>query len=304
MHERVNSNNSRIDTFLAEFLARNEEFKWFWFVSKLFSLSRVDRARLRGVLMLIKRPWLKISRRSLKGQRIIYDHIQSENIKFQDFKLTNELVNICKAAHERYTIPLEENKLSVIENEKKVKRKLIDDEINHMKKRKLDLETFVETLKKDADRLSFEAEKKNDSTLLITANSFRKTATEKTESVSVLDKAIMKLQEEKENMKILIGFKPILVALIASLYSAFHQTNAFDVKLKINRLRLSLLRYVCYSEFYEYIQSSGITLLLLYNLLRPDPTKWSNIPTPLLLLTNCLNVFDDFVGSASKWAIF
>ena len=73
----------------------------------------------------------------------------------------------------------------------------------------------------------------------------------------------MTLQEEKENMKILTGFKQILVALIANLCSAFHQTNAFDVKLKINGLRLSLLRYVCYSEFYEYIQSSGITLLLL-----------------------------------------
>ena len=202
MHERVNSNNSRIDTFLAEFLARNEEFRWFWFVSKLFSLSRVDRASLRGVLMLIKRPWLKISRRSLKGQRIIYDHIQSENIKFQDFKLTNELVNSCKAAHERYTIPLEENKLSVIKNEKKVKRKLIDDEINHLKKRKLDLETCIGTLKKNADKLSFETEQKNDLTLLIKANSFRKTATEKAESVSVLDKAIVTLQEEKENIKI------------------------------------------------------------------------------------------------------
>ena len=60
--------------------------------------------------------------------------------------------------------------LSVIENEKKVKRKLIDDEINDVKKTKLDLETCVETLKKDADKLSFEAEQKNDLMLLIKAN--------------------------------------------------------------------------------------------------------------------------------------
>ena len=78
---------------------------------------------------------------SLKGQCIIYDHIQSENIKLPDFKLTNELVTSCKAANQRYTIALEENKLSVIENEKKVKRKLIDNETNDMEKRKLDLET-------------------------------------------------------------------------------------------------------------------------------------------------------------------
>ena len=86
-----------------------------------------------------------------------------------------------------------------------------------------------ERLKKYADKLSFEAEQKNNSMLLIKANSFRKTATEKAESISVLDKAIVTIQEEKENMKILIGFKQILVALITNLYSAFHQTNASDV---------------------------------------------------------------------------
>ena len=45
-----------------------------------------------------------------------------------------------------------------------MKRKLID-EINDVKKRMLDLETCVETLKKDTDKLSFEAEKKNNSAL-------------------------------------------------------------------------------------------------------------------------------------------
>ena len=83
-----------------------------------------------------------------------------------------------------------------------MKRKLIDDEINDVKKRKLDLETCVETLKKDADKLSFEAEQKNDSMLLIKGNSFWKTATEKAESISVLDKAVVKLQEGKETTKI------------------------------------------------------------------------------------------------------
>ena len=77
-----------------------------------------------------------------------------------------------------------------------MKRKLIDDEINDVKERKLDLKTCVKALKKDTDKLSFEAEQKNDLTLLIKASSFRKTATEKAESISVT------LQKEKENMKI------------------------------------------------------------------------------------------------------
>ena len=59
-----------------------------------------------------------------------------------------------------------------------MKRKLIENEITDVKKRKLDLETCVKALKKDPDKLPFKAEQKNDLTLLINANSFQKTATE------------------------------------------------------------------------------------------------------------------------------
>ena len=44
--------------------------------------------------------------------------------------------------------------MSVTQNEKKVKRKLIDDEIDDLKKRKLDLETCIETLKQDTEKRS------------------------------------------------------------------------------------------------------------------------------------------------------
>ena len=79
-----------------------------------------------------------------------------------------------------------------------MKRKLTDDEINDVEKRKLDLETCVETLKKDADRFSFEAEPRNNLTLLIKANSFRKTATDKVESISVLDKPIVNYRRKRK----------------------------------------------------------------------------------------------------------
>ena len=39
---------------------------------KLLSLSHMDRANLRGVLMLIKRSWLKIFRKSLSKVNILY----------------------------------------------------------------------------------------------------------------------------------------------------------------------------------------------------------------------------------------
>ena len=60
-----------------------------------------------------------------------------------------------------------------------MKCKLTDDEIIDVKNRKLGLETCVETQKNDADKLSFKAEQKNDLILLIKANTFWKTPTEK-----------------------------------------------------------------------------------------------------------------------------
>ena len=148
--EGFNSNNSCIDTFLAEFLARNVEFKWFWFVCKItFTLSHGQSQVERGSN--VNKEILLEGGISQRSAYYIWSHWVWKH-KFQDFKFTNELVKSCKVANQRYTIALEGNKLSVIENEKKVKRKLIDDEINDVKKRKLDLDTCVETLKKDANK--------------------------------------------------------------------------------------------------------------------------------------------------------
>ena len=74
--------------FLAEFLARNEEFKWFWFVCKIiFTLSHGQSQVERGFNVNKEILVENLQEESLKGQCIIYDDIQSENIKLQDFKL-------------------------------------------------------------------------------------------------------------------------------------------------------------------------------------------------------------------------
>ena len=99
--------------------------------------------------------------------------------------------------HQINIIALKE-RVSVTQNEKKVKRKLIDDEIDDLKKRKLDLETCIETLKQDIEKRSFEAERRNDLTLLLKANSFHKTAAGKVASITLLDKSIAKFRKKRK----------------------------------------------------------------------------------------------------------
>ena len=67
--EGFNSNNSRIDTFLAEFLARNKEFKWFWFVCKIiFTLSHGQSQTERGFNV---------------NKEILVENLQEESLKGQ-----------------------------------------------------------------------------------------------------------------------------------------------------------------------------------------------------------------------------
>ena len=70
--EGFNFSNSRIDTFLTEFLPKMKNLNGFGLFVKLFSLSRLDRASLRVVLMLIKRSWLKIFRSSLSKVSVLH----------------------------------------------------------------------------------------------------------------------------------------------------------------------------------------------------------------------------------------
>ena len=74
--------------FLVEFTAKNKEFKRFWFVCKIvYTLShgqsQVERYFNIYKEILVENP----QEESLKCQRMIYDHIQFENIRLQDLQL-------------------------------------------------------------------------------------------------------------------------------------------------------------------------------------------------------------------------
>ena len=67
---------------------------------------------------------------------------------------------------------LEEQKKAIENAEKSKKRSLILDEISELKKKKLNMEQCIVSLKSDIEKYSLEAEEKQDLTLLPKANSF------------------------------------------------------------------------------------------------------------------------------------
>ena len=88
----------------------------------------------------------------------------------------NELVQSCKAAHSKYTAELQETRKEKAKEKKGNKKKLLQEELAIVKRKKLELKTVVSSLQQDIEKYSIEAGEKEDlkemQALIIKANSF------------------------------------------------------------------------------------------------------------------------------------
>ena len=102
-----------------------------------------------------------MGQQSLKARRIVYDHLISTDVAVAEFPIKRELIQSCKAAHSRYCANLEQQKDVATKEVVSKKRKLLQEELASVKKKKIDLESVVTSLEKDVERFSREAEKKD-----------------------------------------------------------------------------------------------------------------------------------------------
>ena len=93
-----------------------------------------------------------------------------------------------KSARSRYEQYLDEMAKTKTLNQKELKRKIICDEISEVRKKKSCYEDAIKRNIEEADRISIEAEGKNDFTLLSQANDLRKANKEKKTLVDDLEK--------------------------------------------------------------------------------------------------------------------
>ena len=75
---------------------------------------------------------------------------------------------------------------------------MIQDGIEEVKRRKVEIEACVESLTKDVNTYYDRAENESDMSLLIKANAIRKSISSKQELIKNLDLAIKKLEEEEK----------------------------------------------------------------------------------------------------------
>ena len=189
------------NVFLSKFLHKIPKYKVFWNVcSIIFVLSHGQSAVERGFS--IKELLVdNLQEKSLVSQRMVYDHIKSNKITIHGYELPSDLLKSCKLSNRRYNAALEDAKKQEKVDMVARKRKLIDEEIQVVKKKKDEVIKCIEVLKTDADKLSIEAEEKRNLDLLTKANSFRKTILEKEKVLKDLKDSIIKMEESKKDFK-------------------------------------------------------------------------------------------------------
>ena len=192
----------RVDEFLGKLLHKVEKYKSLWKVVMIVCVTSHGQATIeRGFSVNKEVLEPNMEELSLIAQRIVYDQIIASNVKIHEYKITNDLLKSCRLAHSRYTQHLAKTKDRQKSTELAVKRKIIEDEIIVVKKKKQEVEDCIESFKQDADKLSFQAEEKSDMTLLSKANAFRSSAKEKEKTLHQLECALIKMEESKKELK-------------------------------------------------------------------------------------------------------
>ena len=116
-----------------------------------------------------------ISEHNLVARRIVKDHIHHVG-GLRGVVITKELLNSAQSGRQRYHAYLEKRKN---EKDKGEKRKPKEEEMVHLKKKKIRLEKDIKFLNKEADSLSLKAEETRNFNFIIKCNSHRKRSKDK-----------------------------------------------------------------------------------------------------------------------------
>jgi hypothetical protein len=127
---------------------------------------------------------------------LVYDALKCCKKDAHDIEITAKMVTSCKTARSRYIIALEEAKKSKENEAANNKRKIIADEIDSVKRKRMEVDTCIQSLNKDMNECLDKGETSHDIAMFLKANAFRKAISEKKSTMVNLDEAIKNLEED------------------------------------------------------------------------------------------------------------
>ena len=147
---KFNFKEDRLDKLLGMYLSSEEQSrnnKELWSICKLvFVLSHGQSHIERGFSVNKEVLQHNMQEKSLISQRLIYDSIQSRDLKLHESVITTDLRKSCKLAHQRCNQELEDSNQQQKQASKDLKRKSKFDELEKVKKQKLDVQNSIDFL--------------------------------------------------------------------------------------------------------------------------------------------------------------
>ena len=114
---------------------------------------------------------------------MVHDEIMYHGGQIKDFPIPTSLLIACQSSHQKYKNDLDFKRAESHKVEVTSKRKLLIEELNIVKKRKIDEESFIKQLKDDLDKLIIKTGEMSDvaqmKSLAVKDSSFKKAAEEK-----------------------------------------------------------------------------------------------------------------------------
>ena len=190
----------RVDTFLHRFMSPSKEYSNLFLVCQLVFILFHGQAHIeRGFKT--NKDFVKDNQKelSLVNLRIVHEHMLVNSYEPHDVPFTHEMVKSVKKAR-RYQTYLGEQTATKQLNAKELKRKIVCDELIEVRKKKVCYEDVIKQNTKDADKISNEAEEKQDFTLLSQSNTLRKANLEKQKLIDELKKIEAELIAKRDSI--------------------------------------------------------------------------------------------------------
>jgi hypothetical protein len=180
----------RIDTFLYDRLAHQQQYSNLWQVVKTLLLLSHGQATVESGFSINKEvEEINIAERTLIAKRIIIDAVRAAG-GINKVEITPRLLISASSAYSRYEAFLQDEKKKKETETINRKRKALDEEIMGLKKKKSALNYDIETMNSLADDYALKAEHQRNLTFISTSNSLRTSVEKKLEEQLDLDKQI------------------------------------------------------------------------------------------------------------------
>ncbi|KAK8771201.1 hypothetical protein V5799_025556 [Amblyomma americanum] len=188
--------SDRLDIFFLELLKFNSSYAELWTVVQLLLVLSHGQATVERGFSVNRQVCVEnLKSLSYISQRVICDAVDKAG-GILNIPVTKELRTSVSAARHRYQAYLEAQKKEQLEEAKESKRRLVEEEIDTLKRKKVRLEATVADLTASADNLAEKAEETGDVVHIVKSNCLRKTAKSKTEELlNIKQEIITKLQE-------------------------------------------------------------------------------------------------------------